>query len=107
VEPIYDLQAQVLRVLAHPRRLEMLHVLADGPTEVGTLANRLGISQPNASQHLGLLRSVGLVDLQRIGREARYSLADPEVITACAIMRGVLQRRIGHLSTVAVAAGSY
>ena len=106
MEQIYELQANVLRMLAHPRRLEMLHVLADGPLEVGALATTLGISQPNASQHLALLRSAGLVELERNGREIRYSLSDPEVITACAIMRGFLQRRINHLSTVAIAAGS-
>ena len=100
MEHIYELQATVLRMLAHPRRLEMLHVLADGPIEVGRLANRLGMSQPNVSQHLALLRSTGLVEVERNGREVRYRLADPEVMTACDIMRGFLERRIGHLSTL-------
>jgi ArsR family transcriptional regulator len=88
-------------MLAHPRRLEMLHVLAEGPIEVGRLATRLRLSQPNVSQHLALLRSAGLVELQRNGREVSYQLSDPEVITACSIMRGFLLRRISHLSTVA------
>ena len=100
MESIYELQASVLRLLAHPRRLEMLHVLVDGPIEVGRLAQRLGISQPNASQHLALLRTAGLVELERNGREVRYELSDPQVMVACAIMRGFLERRIDHLSTV-------
>src|SRR5438045_2545805 len=104
MEAIYEMQASVLRMLAHPRRLEMLHLLADGPMEVGRLADRLGISQPNASQHLALLRGSGLVDIERNGREVRYRLADPQVMVACSIMRGFLQRRLTHLSTVAVAA---
>ena len=105
VEAIYELQANVLRMLAHPRRLELLHLLAEGPLDVTSLSARLGISQPNASQHLGLLRSAGLVQVQRSGREVRYELTDPEVIAACAIMRGFLQRRLTYLTTVAVAAG--
>lgn len=100
MEPIYELQASVLRMLAHPRRLEILHVLSDGPLEVGRLATKTGLSQPNASQHLSLLRSAGLVLIERNGREVRYRLADPEVMTACDIMRGFLERRIVHLSTV-------
>ena len=104
MEAIYEMQANVLRTLAHPKRLEMLHLLADGPIEVGRIATQLGISQPNASQHLALLRSAGLVDVERIGREVRYQLADPQVMVACTIMRGFLQRRIGQLSTVAIAA---
>jgi ArsR family transcriptional regulator len=100
VETIYEMQASVLRMLAHAGRLEMMHVLADGPTEVGRLAQKLGISQPNASQHLALLRASGLVELERNGREVRYRLSDPNVMVACDIMRGFLERRIGHLSTV-------
>lgn len=100
MESIYELQASVLRLLAHPRRLQMLHVLADGPIEVGRLAARLAISQPNASQHLALLRTAGLVELERNGREVRYQLSDPQVMTACAIMRGFLERRVDNLSTV-------
>jgi ArsR family transcriptional regulator len=100
MEEIYELQANVLRVLAHPRRLQMLHVLAEGPLEVGRLATRLQLSQPNVSQHLALLRSAGLVELERNGRETRYQLSDPEVMRACSIMRGFLQRRISHLARV-------
>jgi DNA-binding transcriptional ArsR family regulator len=100
MEEIYELQAHVLRMLAHPRRLEMLHVLADGPIEVGRLAARLRLSQPKTSQHLALLRSAGLVEIDRNGREVRYQLSDPEVMTACSIMRGFLERRITRLSTV-------
>jgi ArsR family transcriptional regulator len=105
VEAIYELQANVLRMLAHPRRLEILHILADGPIEVGAIAARLGVSQPNVSQHLSLLRTSGLVDVERNGREMRYQLSDPQVMTACEVMRGVLERRIHHLTTVALAAG--
>ena len=104
MEAIYEMQASVLRMLAHPRRLEMLHLLADGPMEVGRIAQTLGISQPNASQHLALLRSSGLVEIERNGREVRYQLADPEVMVACEVMRGFLQRRLIHLSAVAVTA---
>ncbi|HEY7023711.1 MAG TPA: metalloregulator ArsR/SmtB family transcription factor [Candidatus Limnocylindrales bacterium] len=104
MDPIYELQASVLRTLAHARRLEILHLLTDGPMEVGRIAHRLGISQPNASQHLALLRTSGLVEIERNGREIRYQLADPQVMVACSIMRGFLERRISHLSRVTVAA---
>jgi len=106
MDRIYEMQANVLRMLAHPRRLEMLHLLADGPLEVGRIALQLGISQPNASQHLALLRSAGLVEIERNGREIRYRLSDPQVMTACAIMRGFLLRRIDQMSTMATEAGA-
>ncbi len=98
MDEIYSLQADVLKTLASPRRLEIVHRLAEGPCEVGRLADELGMSQPNASQHLALLRSSGVVEAVRDGREVRYRLADPDVMVACAIMRGVLQRRIERLA---------
>ena len=101
MDEITRLQADVLRVLAHPARIEILHRLAAGPTEVGRLAEAIGTTQPNASQHLAALRAAGLVEANRHGREIRYRLIDPEVIAACALMRGVLQRRLGRLSLLA------
>ncbi len=98
MDEIYSLQADVLKTLASPRRLEILHRLAEGPCEVGRLADELGLTQPNVSQHLAVLRGAGLVDAERAGREVHYRLADDDVIVACAIMRGVLQRRIRRLA---------
>jgi len=91
------LQAEVLKTLANPRRLEIIHRLAQGPCEVGRLAEEIGASQPNISQHLSVLRAAGIVDAERDGREVRYRLTDPDVVVACSIMRGVLQRRLTRL----------
>jgi DNA-binding transcriptional ArsR family regulator len=101
VDEITRLQAEVLRALAHPARIEILHRLADGPIEVGRLADAIGTTQPNASQHLAALRAAGLVEADRRGRETRYRLTDPEVIVACGVMRAVLARRLERLALLA------
>jgi ArsR family transcriptional regulator len=101
MDEITRLQADVLKVLASPLRLEILHRLADGPLEVSRIAAALGVSQPNASQHLSVLRTAGLVEADRHGREIRYGLVDPEVMVACDVMRGVLQRRLTRLARLA------
>lgn len=98
MDEITILQAEVLKTLASPRRLEILHLLAAGPCEVGRLAEELGASQPNISQHLAILRAAGVVEAERDGREVRYSLADGDVMVACATMRGVLERRLHRLA---------
>lgn len=95
------LQAEVLKTLASPRRLAIVHRLAAGSCGVGTLAGELGLSQPNVSQHLAVLRAVGLVEADRDGREARYRLVDPDVMRACGIMRDVLERRLVRLAALA------
>jgi ArsR family transcriptional regulator len=101
MDEVYRLQAEVLKTLANPRRLEIVHLLADGPREVGRLAEEMGISQPNVSQHLAVMRSAGVVEAEREGREVRYRLSDPEIICACETMRGVLIRRLARISEAA------
>ncbi len=104
MDEITILQAEVLKTLASPRRIEILHELARGPIEVGRLAEAIGASQPNVSQHLAVLRSAGIVEAERDGREVRYRLADPDVMVACALMRNVLERRLTRLGEVAAGA---
>jgi DNA-binding transcriptional ArsR family regulator len=103
MDALTTLQADVLRTLANPLRLQILHRLADGPLEVGRLATELGVAQPNVSQHLALLRAAGVVEAERDGREVRYRVADNEVIVACGIMRGVLERRLVRLANLSTA----
>ena len=100
MEAIYEIQAETIKTLANPRRLEIIHILATGPREVGRLAAEMGVSQPNVSQHLAVMKSVGIVEAERVGREIRYRLADPDVVAACDLMRGVLQRRLARLAGI-------
>jgi DNA-binding transcriptional ArsR family regulator len=106
MDEITILQAEVLKTLASPRRLDILHALSGGPTEVGRLARLIGASQPNVSQHLAVLRNAGMVEAERDGREVRYRLADPDVMVACALMRAVLERRLTRLGQMAADSAS-
>ncbi len=102
VDDLYALQASILRTLASPRRLEIVQLLStDGPLEVWRLAEQFGMTQPQMSQHLAALRSAGIVEAVRDGREVRYQLVDPELVQACALMRQVLVRQITRLGDLA------
>ena len=57
------------------------------------------------SQHLAVLRSAGLVEAERNGREVSYRLADPDVMVTCGLMRSVLERRLTRLGEIAAHAG--
>jgi DNA-binding transcriptional ArsR family regulator len=105
MDEITILQAEVLKTLASPRRLQILHELARGPIEVGRLAETIGATQPNVSQHLAVLRIAGVVEAERDGREVRYRLADPDVMVACGLMRAVLERRLTRLGEIAANRG--
>ncbi|HEY6891709.1 MAG TPA: metalloregulator ArsR/SmtB family transcription factor, partial [Solirubrobacter sp.] len=60
--------------VAEPRRREILDVLAGGETSVGELVERLGLSQPQVSKHLRVLREVGAVEVRDAGRQRLYRL---------------------------------
>ena len=60
--------------IAHPVRRTLVSELATGDKAVGELAASVTVSRPAVSQHLAVLRGVGLVSEQRHGRERRYHL---------------------------------
>jgi ArsR family transcriptional regulator len=103
-EEIEEFQASALRALASPQRLRIIHLVGQRPHEVHELSERLSISQAATSQHLAALRSAGLVESGRDGRTVQYRLSDPDILTACGLMREVLVRRLGRLGDLAAAA---
>jgi DNA-binding transcriptional ArsR family regulator len=60
--------------VAEPRRREILDVLAGGERPVNDLVRELGVSQPQVSKHLRVLREVGAVDVREAGRQRLYRL---------------------------------
>lgn len=60
--------------VAEPRRRQILDVLATGERPVNDLVELLGLSQPQVSKHLRVLREVGLVIAREEGRERVYRL---------------------------------
>jgi len=60
--------------IAHPIRRTLVTALASGDKAVNELAAVVPVSRPAVSQHLAVLRGVGLVSEQRHGRERRYHL---------------------------------
>jgi DNA-binding transcriptional ArsR family regulator len=93
---LVELTATLCKALNDPKRLMVLYALADGPHSVGALAEAIGASQANVSQHLALLRDRGLVDTRRHGNRIIYSLRYPEVVAAVEQLRGVLAQEIGR-----------
>ncbi len=87
---IFDLHANLCRTLAHPTRLKILALLGKRETSVGEMADIIGVSISNISQHLAVLRSHNLVDTRKRGQTVMYRLADRRVIQACGTIRAVL-----------------
>ncbi len=58
--------------VAEPRRRVILEVLAGGELPVSGLVDRLGLTQPQVSKHLRVLREVGAVEARDAGRQRFY-----------------------------------
>jgi DNA-binding transcriptional ArsR family regulator len=75
-----ELRAKLLRGLGDPSRLRVLEALRDGPLSAGTIVERTGLSQSNASMHLHCLAECGLVTWERTGKFVHYRIADRRVV---------------------------
>jgi ArsR family transcriptional regulator, virulence genes transcriptional regulator len=84
---VYKRNAEVYKLLAHPKRLEILNIIRYREATVDTLAEVLSVAKANVSQHLTLLRFARLVTVRREGRNAYYKIADPRIVEPCAILR--------------------
>ncbi len=89
-------QALICQALSDPKRLRILYALSSSERSVGDLASELGVSIANVSQHLGVLRSRGLVDSRREGTSVYYRLAYPETMEACRVLRSILARQLAE-----------
>ena len=75
----YRKRAKILQAMSHPVRLQILEILARGPACVCDLVGRTRQRQAYISQHLMLLRQMGLVKTTRLGVKIQYELAQPEL----------------------------
>jgi len=86
--------AAVGKVLGHPRRLELVDLLAQGPRSVEELARATDLGMSTCSAHLQTLRESGLVAARREGKRVYYTLAGDDVAGLWDLLRRVsLQHR--------------
>jgi len=95
---LFELQAEVCKTLASPKRLEILNALKDGEKTVSELVEILGVPKANVSQHLAVMRHKGILRSHRNGVNIFYTLASAKVIQACLLMREVLTEQMKERS---------
>jgi DNA-binding transcriptional ArsR family regulator len=72
--------SDVFNAIAEPRRRQIVDLLALWPQrDVSELVLSLGLPQPTVSKHLGVLRKVGLVAVQKEGQRRLYRLNPQEL----------------------------
>jgi len=91
------LSALFFKALGSPRRLMIIDLLVGGEMTVKELSGKIGASQSNISQHLSILRNVGVVKSERKERNVYYRLTDKRINKicdlACSLLKEVMSSR--------------
>jgi ArsR family transcriptional regulator len=92
--------AAVAKAVAHPHRLALLEQIAQGERSVEVLADRIGASIANASQHMQQMRRAGLLSARRDGKFVFYRLADDAVLELLASIRRIAENQSAEVERV-------
>jgi ArsR family transcriptional regulator, cadmium/lead-responsive transcriptional repressor len=93
-----ELVAKYFRALGDPTRVRILELLREhGELSVGELVERLGLSQPNVSNHLACLRWCGFLVTRREHPAVLYRIADDRVTELLALGRALLADNAEHV----------
>jgi len=87
-------KAEFFRALAHPVRIRILEMLADGDRSVQELQQALDLGQSVVSQQLAVLRTRNIVVPRKVGTTVRYELSDPLVTDLLAVARAIFNRHL-------------
>ncbi len=83
----YKKTSEILKVLGHPIRLQMVDGLINNECNVNNIAESMNLPQSTVSQHLGILRSRGIVSAKKEGVKTCYRINDRKVVKIVEIFR--------------------
>lgn len=82
----YERNANVYKLLANSKRLEILNLIKHQELPVEELVKTLKLPKANVSQHLAVLRHARLVTVRRNGLNAYYKITNPKIVEPCRIL---------------------
>lgn len=87
-------KADFFKALAHPLRIRILELLAEGEKNVNELQTLIGSEGSAVSQQLSILRSKNIVFSKKDGNRVLYSLRDPMIIDLLDIARQIFNNHL-------------
>ena len=104
MKDILKLQAELCKIFANDKRLEIINLLREKEMSTGELMQMTGLSKVSMSQHMNVLKSKGVIAVRREGVQLYYTIDNPKIIQASDLMKDVLfeqlrerQREVSHL----------
>jgi rhodanese-related sulfurtransferase/DNA-binding transcriptional ArsR family regulator len=97
---IFEQFARIGKAFSHPKRLEILDLLAQAERTVEQIAKETAVPMANASQHLQVLKAARMVEARRAGLYVHYRLADEGVFRAWRAVRDLGEERLAEVDRV-------
>ena len=91
---VLRLQAELCKSLSDPKRLRIIQELREGERTVSELSGILGLKQSNTSQHLAILRKIGIIYPRKEGSSVYYQLICPKIAEACDLVHEVIGEQL-------------
>lgn len=99
-QEVFQLHADLLKAVAHPKRLEIINLLRDQELSVSEIQGMLDLPQANLSQHLQVLRDHEVLVTRRAGKQIYYKLTHKNFIKACDLVRDIMIERYSRTPLV-------
>src|SRR5665647_911038 len=96
-EQVYQELSRVTHALSNPKRMELIDVLSQKGYSVETVSKEIAMSIASTSQHLQVLKSVKLVETQRMGNFIIYSIPDDSVLRLVSAVKELGYRKIAEI----------
>lgn len=92
--------ALIARALGAPHRMMLLEQLAQGERGVEALANKVGVTVANCSQHLQLLRRAGLVTSRKAGKAVIYRMTDDKTLVLMDLLGRIARQNLSVVDDI-------
>lgn len=93
-QDLQQFKADFFKALAHPLRIRILEVLAEGDKNVNEIQSLLGSEGSAVSQQLTVLRAKNIVSGTKDGNRVIYSLRDPMIIELLQVARQIFNNHL-------------
>jgi len=90
---VLEFHAEFCKTFSNPKRLEIMCLLKEKEMTVSDIVKKLGVPKANMSQHLNIMRMMGILKTRRHGTNIYYRIANKKITKAC----GLMQNALGYL----------
>ena len=82
-DQMFEMAAEMFRVMSAPMRLKIINCLCNEEKNVGQLLEEIDTTQPNMSQHLNTLFKAKILGRRRDGVQIYYRIINDRVVSLC------------------------